>query len=312
LQVQFGIVEDRLNCYRKGRVAVVAMVPLLLGHLRDLGRIAVGANGLTLPAGLFQMSDAGLVVGEAFINLNDVHGMLLVMAYPMLRRFSRQQESYYLYLGHSLLMAHLPLLTPKGRLILGVPDCGPHVVAADLSMFVHEHWSYFTEASLTRTLQIAGFGVQRLEKAAYGGSIYAVAEPGPCRQGDGGCSVAFDGLAARLRAGIDRVSIRLREIERQKKTVGVFCPSRFVNYLQLSRASLPVRFFDDDTTIQNGFYPPLPWPVESREQLLNRPVDELFVMSRAFGEKLKKELRKNERLAGTRILLPGEVIGEAA
>lgn len=40
------------------------------------------------------------------------------------------------------------ILKPEGRIVLSVPDCVEYITAGDVSLFLHEHWNYFTSSTL--------------------------------------------------------------------------------------------------------------------------------------------------------------------
>ena len=95
---------------------------------------------------------------------------------------------------------------------------------------------------------------------------------------------AFGTRAAALRAQFQR-SVQKAQ---SSGTVGIYCPGRALNLLSLDGPA--VRFFDDAPWIHGRFYPPFPYPVESRAALIASPPDTVFVMSRTFGDRLCREL----------------------
>lgn len=191
-------------------------------------------------------------------------------------------------------------MRPGGTLVIAVPDCAPAIANSDPSMLVHEHFSYFTERTLRRTLSRAGLDVTAIQPAGYGGSLYSVAtNPGA------GSSLPFDpvNVAERdvaSRYGLGCIEKRhkaaqlLQRAADQKKTIGIFCPGRAINILP---SAGNFRFFDDDPDLARCFFPPFKNVIENRESLIASPVDELWVMSRTFGARIADELRKESRLA---------------
>jgi hypothetical protein len=92
----------------------------------------------------------------------------------------------------------------------------------------------------------------------------------------------------------------------KERTVGVYCGARALNLLHLAGSAVP-RFFDDDPVAQGRYYPPFSSPIESRNALLARPVDDLVIMSRSFGRRIHQALRAEPALAATRIYLPDDL-----
>jgi SAM-dependent methyltransferase len=195
------------------------------------------------------------------------------------------------------------LLTDSGIIIFAVPDCTDHIEAGDVAMFIHEHWSYFSPTSIQALVESIGLRLLSLERAGFGGCLYAVA-------GKSGQSIArqnhknrMDLFRARLDNGLKRMKEYFQQAEKQRSSIGVFCPGRFFNLLHLVRPNNAPRFFDDDPRLHGKYYPPIPVPVESRAALIENPVDELLIWSRSFGEKLKAELTEEKSLQKTHMIL---------
>jgi 2-polyprenyl-3-methyl-5-hydroxy-6-metoxy-1,4-benzoquinol methylase len=188
-------------------------------------------------------------------------------------------------------------LCDDGVLVIAVPDERPYIEDGDPAMLAHEHFLYFTSDSLSRLLSSHGYTVRDLKRATQGGVLYCAATfSGRSSWASAG---DFELAAARsFAAGCTRVEkvikSRVTGAIRNKRTLGIYCPARGL-------ATLPqtgkFRFFDDDPELSGRFYPPFSVVVEPRSQLLDRPVDELLILSRTFGVRLKDELSSDPRLA---------------
>lgn len=214
----------------------------------------------------------------------------------------------------SFLAAVRRQLRPDGRVIFSVPNSAAHIASGDPSMLLHEHFSYFTEGSLRRTLEANGMAVIGLARAGFGGALYVAARHGKAVV-DGGPAASelaqardFGKKLGRLQANVRRL---LGDIRAAGKRVGIYCPARALALLESGDA---VRFFDDDPELHGRFYPPFGCPVEPRGALLDDPVDELWIMSRTFGPKLRDQLSGESALRGCRIRLPDDLMpaGELA
>lgn len=190
-------------------------------------------------------------------------------------------------------------MTADGKLVLAVPDCTEEVVTGDPGMLIHEHYFYFTEASLARLLAHAGFAC-RVQRAGYGRLLYAVAWQDSTARVDVSAAEIQAGRAYSQRC-TDFVSTTRQLIRdaTHKGSVGVFCPVRALAILPQDVNNL--RFFDDSISLQGKYYPPFKAVIESRDALLAEPVDELWIMSRTFGRALKAVLEP--QLPRTRIRL---------
>lgn len=200
-------------------------------------------------------------------------------------------------------------LPPNGKVLLSVPDCEPHIEAGDSSMLVHEHFSYFSRASLAALLRLAGFDRVSVEMAGYGGAIYAMASVPKIEVVQPISKMGSSALNKDIFSKTwSRIVHRLKNSLQSGRSVGVFCPLRSAPYLD---PSWPVRFFDDDPELWGRYYPPFTSPVEGRKQLIEQPVDELWIFSRTFGTRLRDELEREKHLTLTEIVLIGDMIDVA-
>ena len=204
------------------------------------------------------------------------------------------------------LLKQFPALGRGGRIALAVPNCDSPIKHGDLSMFVHEHWSYFTPSSLASLIGAAGGRVVSTRKAGVGGALYAMMEPAATatEKQHSRDSKNFDLFAERATRG--KAVLEDFFAARRFQSIGVYCPARFLNYWRHA-GSPKMRFFDDDARFHGRYYPPIPVAVESRASLLDKPVDSLLIMSRTFGPALADSLRNDSRLAGREIVTIAEL-----
>jgi hypothetical protein len=172
-------------------------------------------------------------------------------------------------------------------------------------MLLHEHFSYFTRASLTRTLAAHGWSTFDARLAGYGGAIYAASRPEV--RIDAPAHSSADLREAQVygdkcRQLVATVAQRVESLAEAGKSLGIYCPARGLAILPLAG---PYRFFDDDADLTGRYYPPFDAPVENRAALLARPVDELWILSRTFGQRLATALQPD--LPATVIRLPDEL-----
>ncbi|MFX0197888.1 MAG: class I SAM-dependent methyltransferase [Candidatus Hodarchaeota archaeon] len=199
-------------------------------------------------------------------------------------------------------------LSESGLIIFAVPNCREYILSGDISMFLHEHWNYFTAYSLKKVLGKAGLELLRLEKAGYGGVLYGVAgKPGRAIDvpEDLDWSLRFKDCVQQF---IEKMKAFFQKCVETKRSLGIFCPGRVINTLHLIRPANALHFFDDDESLHGKYYPPFDIPIESRRALIERPVDELVIMSSSFGEKLRGELCQVDALRNTNIRLIREIL----
>ena len=84
----------------------------------------------------------------------------------------------------------------------------------------------------------------------------------------------------------------LTYILEENQTLGIYVPGRAIN--SLIKYKIPIqnsRFFDDNSRIHNTYFPGIDISIESREELIRHPTDNLLIMSHSFGDALALQLR---------------------
>lgn len=196
----------------------------------------------------------------------------------------------------AFLQAHHHVLSPQGRLFLAVPNCEPYLESGDLSIFVHQHWSYFTPDSLRHLLALAGFRVERWQRSSFGGLLYVEAGPGQVDSLEPGSA---RGLVEKWQQHLQRG----RQLLNTRASCGVIPAARMLNLIGLLQPEVCPRLFDDDPVLHGQYFPPLPQAIESRQQLLARPVGRLILTSKAFGPQLLEQLQPQPAFQQTEFIL---------
>ncbi len=200
----------------------------------------------------------------------------------------------------------LSLLEPEGVIAFSVPDCSEPLARGDVSMLVHEHWSYFDEESLLALAGAAGAEVVSSEHGEAAGARYSVWRPGATAGSSG--SEAARPFVERARNSVERVREYILA-RAGDQTQGIFAAARFFNYQRLlGEQCPPLRYFDDDDRHWGKYYPPFPSVIEPRSALISDPVDRLFIPSWTFGERIASELRAEPALAETEVTTIAELL----
>ena len=273
----------------------------LLYRLKELGAEVLGV----------EPGEQGQVGARSY-GIEIIHGMFPNDQIPLKERFDVIVT--YGVVEHVVdpihfLEAQARYLTESGVVILSVPDCSECIATGDVSMFLHEHWNYFSPCSLSRLVKRVGLHLLRLESSGYGGALYAVA-------GKTGESIYVESAGdeaalfeVRMHKGIENARQFFGAATLAKSSLGIFCAARAINLLHLLEHKNSVRFFDDDVRLHGKYYPPFDIIIESRAALLSDPVDELVIMSRVFGKDLSAELSLEVALSETHIAFTEEVLG---
>lgn len=205
-------------------------------------------------------------------------------------------------------------LNDEGIVIVNVPDATESINVGDISMAMHQHLNYFTEISLRMALQNAGFEVVSVDKAGYGGSLYAT---GRKRQylsnslklnDDRSDYENFSQRAEHVMASFEKCSSRI--LSDSKRTLGFYVPLRTLPYIASQGIYDGFRFFDDTGHWHMNVFDGVDVPIENFGDLKHNPVTDLIIMSLTFGEVIRNKVSKE---FGTRINIVTleDMIGEA-
>ena len=189
-------------------------------------------------------------------------------------------------------------LTAEGKIVIAVPNCEPYIATGDISMFIHEHWSYFSRTSLANTIAESGQVKICLTNQTFGGFLYAAVGGNkkgqiPAKKTD----VARQKELAlqfvkKAQTATTKLVDYVNKIYEQNQSLGIYVPARAINSLASGNAKLKhCRFFDDNSLLRGTYFPGIPISMESKEDLIRTPVDHILVMSFSFGEQIISHLQ---------------------
>lgn len=186
-------------------------------------------------------------------------------------------------------------LNDNGLVIVNVPDATESIEVGDISMAMHQHLNYFTEDSLSAVLQAAGFEVLFVNKAGYGGSLYAVgrrtanSHKPHSKLVDLNVYEKFVEQAQRVISSFEESSNRV--LSNKKRSLGYYVPLRTLPYIAKLGLYEGFRFFDDTAHWHDNVFDGVDVPIENFADLKREPVTDLIVMSLTFGEVIKKKVQ---------------------
>ena len=179
------------------------------------------------------------------------------------------------------------VLSIDGSIIFAVPNEHEEIIAGDPSMLVHEHFNYFDSAGLNSLLSNMGLS-SIIEPSNYGRCLYSISK----KDNNINKKVKSNHYASSyIYRSIDYIKNFRQKIKSllEHGTVGVFCAGRALSLLEIE---MEVRMFDDDPYLTNMYFPPFISKIENRSSLLKKPVDNLIIMSRTFGQEIRNSLIK--------------------
>lgn len=184
-------------------------------------------------------------------------------------------------------------LSKNGLIIISLPDCNESIEKGDLSMTMHQHLNYFDTEGLKNTVEAAGLKVLTIEVAKYGGSLYCCAINSDNHDFSPKLgTVKFDNFNRRLQQKTQQVVLEIEAVLNDKsKSVGFYVPLRTLPFISILKKYNDFRFFDDTTFWYNKAFDGVEVYVENINDLKDKPVTDLFIMSLTFGEIIKKKVK---------------------
>jgi carbamoyl-phosphate synthase large subunit len=277
----------------------------LLSRLKGLGADVLGIE--PGPHGQQGPVEYGVPVVRGWFPSAEIRGLYdLIVLYLVLEHIPEPAV---------LLGALRGRIAPGGRVAMVVPDAGPFLEEGDASILFHEHYSYFTAATLAATLRQAGALAIQVQNSALSRLLFTIfsfesspQEPEPLEPS----LAASLALAHHFRTGVARTTARLvaylGEARALREEVALYVPGRFVNYIPLGGLSTSgIRFFDDSPALHGRYFPGLPIAVEALADLVARPCPRVLIMSTSFGARIKTRIAPLLP-ASTRITTFGELL----
>lgn len=194
------------------------------------------------------------------------------------------------------------LILNNGKIVFGVPNCEPHLAAGDLSVFIHEHYNYFTIKSIFSVVKAAGLFVNDIS-IVEGSFLVTLSRED--------IQFKFDHLIFQEIDFYEKSDEHLFHLlklfeEFPEGSISVYSPVRAMNVLFLIGKN-KVRLVDDNSELHNKYLPVFKNRIESFDVMVNSPPLCLLIFSRTFGARIKAKCISDARLASTRIITLEEI-----
>jgi 2-polyprenyl-3-methyl-5-hydroxy-6-metoxy-1,4-benzoquinol methylase len=185
----------------------------------------------------------------------------------------------------------------NGKVIFSVPNCEPYIQEGDISIFIHEHFSYFTGEAIHALVDKTNFSVEDIS-IIEGSFIVTISGTG---KNVSAKNRHFE--PAEFYSNVDEHIEKLNRLFSKYKDedVMIYAPVRAMNLLFLIN-KVNFRLVDDSSEIHGRFLPSLSSSVESFENMLSNPPKCILIFSRTFGDRIKARCLAEDRLKNTRVL----------
>jgi hypothetical protein len=179
-----------------------------------------------------------------------------------------------------------------------MPNCEPNILTGDLSMFLHEHFQYFTTDSLLSLANKTNLHIEDIAYGANNGMIFCSFSNTPSQRKFIKSDIIWEIFD--YEKPLKSLETELRSY--QQSEVAVYCPKRALNALHILNIT-NCRMIDDTESLHGKHMPTFSCVVESFEQLLINPPKILIIFSRTFGQNILKKCTETNELKNTKILL---------
>jgi 2-polyprenyl-3-methyl-5-hydroxy-6-metoxy-1,4-benzoquinol methylase len=201
-----------------------------------------------------------------------------------------------------MLIKQAELLKLNGKIIIGVPNCEPNLRTGDISIFMHEHFNYFTRDSFNCIAIESGLVVDSIITGASNGMIFCSLSKQSINTSYVDSETNWSDFDNKIRKVLIRLKNKLDE--HPEEDIAVYCPKRALNALSMLNIS-NCRFIDDTPEMLGKYMPSFNSCVEDFTSLINNPPKLLVIFSRTFGDIILTKCRRNKELINTEIILLG-------
>jgi len=189
-------------------------------------------------------------------------------------------------------------LNPGGKIIFGVPNCEPCILAGDISMLVHEHFSYFSQEAIVLMAKKIGVSIEDITiiEGALVVTIIKAAVKAPLypKYSD----IEYATFATKVSKKISTLERIFSEYQCQD--IAIYNPVRALNVLHLAQYR-SLRLVDDNSELHGKFLPGLTQKIESLKEVISAPPKCIIIFSRTFGQRIFEKCSQYNELAHTNI-----------
>ena len=195
-------------------------------------------------------------------------------------------------------------LKDNGVIILGVPNCEPYFETGDISMFIHEHFSYFSAKGL---ISLANeVNMELLNISVIEGMLFCCLRLNAQFKDQKQLNNTdnFDEFNKKANNFLVKLNNVFKNFS--QPDIAVYAGGRALNILyQLNMKN--VRLIDDSSELLGKYLPFLENPIENFEGLLNNPPKLLLIFSRTFGRAIAEKCKRMPELYKTQIVSVADV-----
>lgn len=196
---------------------------------------------------------------------------------------------------YKFLSSHMQKLSDNGVVITAVPDCSNSLLEGDISIFFHEHFSYFDSFSLKALFVKCGFNPIYIER--YMGMIFIAANKKKKNEIISP-SIELNNFNSNFKNRFEKIQTTLNNFI--DSDIAFYPGLKGINYMALLGRT-GVRLIDDSTELKDKFIPGFERQIENFESLSKSPPKIIYITSNTYKEQIINKIKQDPKLINSQI-----------
>jgi SAM-dependent methyltransferase len=197
---------------------------------------------------------------------------------------------------YGFLESHLDKLSDNGVVVAAVPDCSIALLEGDISVFFHEHFSYFDSTSLSNLFIKSGFSPIMIER--YMGMIFISAKKQEKKDTTNNKLIELNNFKLKFDNNLSKLQNALSPF--LDNDIAVYPALKGINYMTLLERT-GVRLIDDSSELRDKLIPGFIRPIENFESMSQSPPKIIFITSSTYKEQIINKINQNIELKKSQI-----------
>lgn len=198
------------------------------------------------------------------------------------------------------------LLKKNGAIIFAVPNCEEDLKAGDISLFLHQHYNYFTRYGIEQLAKTIEMSLEKVIVAKSGGFLYAKLTLDP-QQTELNQSPVFSDKQFKQSMKEFNHAVKNFFSDEKQANIAIYCPLRAMNLLS-TLAINDCRLVDDNNIMHGRCLPTFNRKIENFSDIVAHPPKKLLIYSRTFGDKIKAKCLQEKKLVHVDIKTVDELL----
>jgi 2-polyprenyl-3-methyl-5-hydroxy-6-metoxy-1,4-benzoquinol methylase len=188
-------------------------------------------------------------------------------------------------------------LNPDGKIFFAVPNCEPFFESGDISIFIHEHFNYFTSESISLLIKKAGLYMETCFEVE--GMLAVIVT----RNKTSNFTLVKRPNYLKFEANAIKLNKKISDLFKNvnENDIAIYVGIRALNSMFLIN-KCECRLIDDNSEVHGKYLPFFKKPIESFSDLIKSPPKYLLIYSRTFGERIKLKCIERVEFKNTKII----------